>query len=549
MACDGGEGVNGVNVFPEVCERLCSKGVGCVDEERRGFYANIQSLGICETGIKRSKERQRQERSKSVKQNHSVWNGERLDCSSLSPNLKKVPPLLAAAPSQPFPRPLFPHQADALNFCKAKTAIPLFLQMRLGKTKVVIEHLRRAEPPVLVVAPLTTLLSWKEELVAEGESETSFCTVVGNPEERKRELSRHCKWFLINYEGILSTPAIQLKAWKVIILDESSRIRNPKSKISRILSEEFPLVQKKVILSGNPAPESPLDFFQQFKFLQGNFMGFENFWKFRISKFFMPHPSVHKWIPKPGVQEAVRKYIQEHSFVLSKENAGLGNLKFYQHRTIPMEDEQKKIIRRIEDEFLLEYGENVEILTKWIPVQFCWMSQVAGGFVNGKLKFRGKMQELKSLLQNELSGESVVVWFRYNCELFEAKRALALAGVSCRGLCGLDSFSVRETTKLAFRNKEFEVLLLQSRVGMFSLDLSVASTSIYYSNYYSHEVRSQSEERIEHPSKKEPLLIVDLVTGGSLDEDVLKSLRKKKLNSSFYLSKDIYAGILKRREK
>ncbi len=70
--------------------------------------------------------------------------------------------------------------------------------------------------------------------------------------------------------------------------------------------------------------------------------------------------------------------------------------------------------------------------------------------------------------------------------------------------------------------------------GKFGLDLSAASTAIYYSNGFSHEDRAQSEDRIEHLRKREPLLFVDLVTRGSTDRTVLSLLRQKVSAGKFF---------------
>jgi len=58
-----------------------------------------------------------------------------------------------------------------------------------------------------------------------------------------------------------------------------------------------------------------------------------------------------------------------------------------------------------------------------------------------------------------------------------------------------------------------------------------ADTAIYYSNYYSFEMRTQSEDRIIHPLKQTPLLYVDLVTENTIDEDVVEILQTKKLRA------------------
>jgi SNF2 family DNA or RNA helicase len=52
---------------------------------------------------------------------------------------------------------------------------------------------------------------------------------------------------------------------------------------------------------------------------------------------------------------------------------------------------------------------------------------------------------------------------------------------------------------------------------------------------YSCEARVQSEDRIIHPQKKTPLLYIDLVSKGTIEEDVLKILQRKKIGSKAFM--------------
>jgi SNF2 family DNA or RNA helicase len=63
------------------------------------------------------------------------------------------------------------------------------------------------------------------------------------------------------------------------------------------------------------------------------------------------------------------------------------------------------------------------------------------------------------------------------------------------------------------------------------LNLATADTDVYYSNMWENEVRTQCEKRIEHLTKKTPLLHIDLITRDSVDEEVVPRLREKKMNA------------------
>ena len=83
----------------------------------------------------------------------------------------------------------------------------------------------------------------------------------------------------------------------------------------------------------------------------------------------------------------------------------------------------------------------------------------------------------------------------------------------------------------AFSACKVRVLLLQVAIGQYGLDLSTAQTCIYFSNSLSRKNRSQSEDRILLPGKREPLLYIDLTTAHSIDGDVQRLLRRKEKQS------------------
>jgi SNF2 family DNA or RNA helicase len=467
----------------------------------------------------------------------------------------KVPDLVSQSGQAPIVthdmpplRPLFKHQKEALNWLYARSTpnmggAALFMEMRLGKTKVVIEALKEYGR-ILVVAPLTVLTAWKTELEIEHQK---YWHLHGTQHQRYVRFGlteREKGWFLINYEGLLSCDKLVFQNWDAVVLDESTRIKNPQSKITRLLTHKnaFPCAKAKVILSGKPAPESPLDYFEQFKFIYGQFMKFNNFWHFRDTCFFQI-PNQFEWLPKPQWKHTIKDYVQANSFILSRKQAGIGNKKFYEVRTVPLEPKQKKLMEKVEKDFVLETPEG-EMATKWVPVQYVWLAQIAGGFVDHQLTFKKKYDELINLLNGELKDEKVVIWFRFNEEL---KQALAMVkkikGKSVSSITGETPFNERASRINSFRHGELQVLLLQERIGLFGLDLSSASTAIYFSNGFSLETRSQTEDRIENPNKNEPLLIIDLVTENSMDEYILKALKRKNRDSNYFMSKDIYEQI------
>ncbi len=280
-----------------------------------------------------------------------------------------------------------------------------------------------------------------------------------------------------------------------------------------------------------------MDYFTQFSFLQGHFLGHQNYWGFRNRYFWTDHMG-WEWSPRLGTIETIKQELKLRAFVLTRKEAGIGSRKVYEQRHVEMTPSQRRIYKRAEKEFLLELPKE-ERLTNWNVVKLNWMQRIAGGFASEQDKVvfsERKVQELVSLLTGELVKEQVVVWFRFNRELENAAFRLTGQDVSIVSIKGSTLLSNRKSRLQKFARGDARVLLAQVKCAKFGLDCSAASTAIYYSNGYDYEDRVQSEDRIIHPKKVEPVLYIDLITRDSVDENVVEVLREKHVNARVFMT-------------
>ena len=65
------------------------------------------------------------------------------------------------------------------------------------------------------------------------------------------------------------------------------------------------------------------------------------------------------------------------------------------------------------------------------------------------------------------------------------------------------------------------------QTGGYGITLTAASTVIYYSNGYDLEKRLQSEDRAHRIGQKKSVTYIDLIAERTVDEKIVKALRKK----------------------
>lgn len=430
-------------------------------------------------------------------------------------------------------RPLYPFQEPALQYAIPRDKISLFMEMRLGKSVVTLRWIRlRKLRPNLIICPLTVIPNWEDECRAEGLS----CSVLRGTERQIEETLRDdATVSLVNYDLVYRRDCIARHPWRSVVLDESTVIRNPKSKVSKWLCKAFPKTETRVILSGQARPNSTLDYFQQFKFLAGSWLGSNNYWNFR-DKHYNPDYMGYEWEPHPTILKRIHGFLNDETFRLTRAQANIGSSKVYEKRFVDLPPKLVKVYNAAINEFILGEDE-----TKWAPVVQGFCRQLCGGAVEG-YESNHKLNELENLIRGELNGERMVIWAFYRAELQAIADRLKRIKRDGRYLrIGLIHGKIplyeRRGILRQLAKGNLDTVVSQMRCARFGLNMSKCDTAIYYSNSWDPEDRSQSEDRIIHADKTHPVLILDLVTRHTVEEEIVTVLQTKKLNAKSFMAR------------
>jgi len=447
-------------------------------------------------------------------------------------------------------RELRPAQVRAMHYAIPRSRIALFMQMRLGKSAVAIRWARHHKlERVLVVAPNDILEDWREELMRENVPSGDIFILNGS---RLTKLATAQEidsgWVIVNYEALRMTQkkgsrtrdttgaSILELPWSGIILDESTAIRTPGSQTTKTFLKYAGHIPFRAVLSGLPNPQSELDYFSQLAFLNGDFMGFHNFWIFRQRLFTQDQ---WDWRPKAGAKERIKAEVHKHAFILSRKDAGVGEHRVFEKRYVEMNPKQRLLYQQVEKDFA--FG-NLE--TQWATVKTVWMARIAGGFSpdrdNPQVLSNDKTKTLLNLLKGELANEPFVVWFRFNEELRHVSAALHKAGITHHTILGgggSEGRVINHQHKTEFQTGKVRGILIQIKMGKYGWDLSRSSTAIYYSMSYDFEEIAQSRDRIVNVAKHESLLNISLVTRATVDVEVVETATEKDMTARLFNTK------------
>ena len=419
---------------------------------------------------------------------------------------------------------LRPDQRLALQYCIKQGNPALFIEMGLGKCLITLRYIQYLDVKnVLIVAPYSTFEGWQSELKAEGLPPA--LELNGTREQRYKLLHERSKYYLINKEGFLSIPEIEYINCAMLVLDESTFVKSPQTQVSKFFTKtydknSFPYTKYRMILTGTPAPESPLDYFQQLYFLNPDILGYKNYWVFRQSCFFEISPG--NWTMKVDKRAWFHQRLKDNCFYMSRKEAGLDIPKVYEKRLVKFKKETQKLYDKLLNDFILEGYKR----TKFEPVKFCWLRQLCSGYADNQLISKEKLTELLSLLFGELVGKPVIIWTQFICEIKTLQEALP-GSYAVYG----EISPIKRPEIIKQWQKGSNALIAHPGCFKYGADLGHADIMIYYSSPLGLESRLQSEARFTRGVKKESVLIIDLMIKNSIEESILEGLQAKQTQS------------------
>lgn len=405
------------------------------------------------------------------------------------------------------------YQKLALDIADPYDNFAFYLSMRLGKSLLSIRFMKQREAKtVLLIAPLYSFPGWKDELEEERLKFNSLrdhhprenTWNVINPEFLVREANRSD--FLANFP------------FDGIVLDESAVVRNPNTQISKLLtSYKFADIPYRCMLSGKPAPESNLEYAQQFIFLKGSFCGFNNFYALRNCLYTQVG---YDWHSTKKARKLIKKELSEQALFMTKEELGIANEIIIEKKYCYLPPSDINEYRIAERSFKL--GDR---LTKYRVVVDNWLRQIAGG--------RHKDRLLLQVLETELpEDEPVIIWFNYNQEIVRVFKLLERKGYKVAAITGKTPQKERRRIKRKLDKGKIQIILHQLKCGKYSLNYSSCDTFIYFSCSYSSEEYDQTLARGQDTNPDRSILVVHLITRDSIDEDIQLALTEKDVNSS-----------------
>lgn len=431
------------------------------------------------------------------------------------------------------------YQVYAINFIKETPEAAVLLDMGLGKTSITLTALNDLLfdsfdiRKVLVIAPLRVARdTWRAEVDKWDHLRDLICSVaVGTEAERKAALRAKADIYIINRENVqwlVEDSGIPFD-FDMVVIDELSSFKNGKAKRFRSLLKVRPLVKRIVGLTGTPAGGGLMDLWAEFRILDlGKRLG-KFITGYRLN-YFTPDKYngqiVYSYKPLPGAEEAIYDAISDMTISMkSTDHLQMPELVSTAY-PVSMSDAEQSIYEDFKTEYVLPVDRDKEVTAANAAVLCGKLTQLANGAIyddDGEChSFHSrKLDALEDIIESA-NGKPVLVAYWYKHDLERIEKRLHQLHIPFSRLDTADS--IRRWNK-----GELPVALIHPASAGHGLNLqSGGSTLVWFGLTWSLELYSQTNARLWRQGQtSETVVILHIVTAGTIDEQIMKALTEK----------------------
>ena len=532
---------------------------------------------------------------------------------------------------------LFEHQKHAVEKFKNDNQIALFFEMGCGKTitsmTIACDKFKRGIiNSILVVAPNDVHRQWYNDLTQQSDLLDAITSqgvevdaqIIGGRYGQKKglyEFTANGKLHVVCCNiDTFSTPhkwepvAEWARAHKTaIIVDEATVIKNPMSKRGQRMLYEFNRVMKRgraiiasaklpntevrMVLTGTPVTNGPIDLWAIMEFVQPNYFG-RNYYSFmnyygmhtkltvqdRVIQVLLTEKTWHgikncddyteafitfgcsedtyltvknqdHYIGPYKHADELKKLLEPHAVFAKLVDCVDMPPQHYVMKKVPLSPAQETCYNDMKKDLLAEFNDHITLAKNKMVVTLR-LQQISSGFIMGHTE---ELDEDAPIWSDDYDvGPDEVVWLDdCNPRLQQLLRdideldkpLLIFTRFSAEAAKIYDLLRDKYSTCLItgwknigsidkFKAGEYEIMVANIAKMSRGHNLQIAHTTIYYSNTFNMEFRQQSEFRTFRIGQEFPCTYVDYESCGA-DKLVNDSLRLKKGLLEYIRDKDI----------
>jgi len=426
------------------------------------------------------------------------------------------------------------YQKFSVRFIIEHPVVAIFLDCGLGKTVTSLTAINELMfdsfevQRVLVVCPLRVGSVWVNEMHRwEHLQKLQYSVAIGTESERLTALNRQADIYIINRENVqwlIEKSGVPFK-FDMLVVDELSSFKNHQSKRFRALMKARPKVKRVVGLTGTPSSNGLMDLWAEFRLLDmgerlGRFIG-----QYRTT-YFMPDKRngqvIFSYKPLPGAEEAIYSRISDITISMkSTDHLKMPELVSSQYE-VQLSDDERTRYDELKRDLVLQLpdGDVTAANAASLTGKLC---QLANGAIysdsGDTIEFHDRKLDVLEDLIEAANEKPVLVayWFKHDLQRIKKR------------------FTVREIKSSQditdWNAGKIPVAVIHPASAGHGLNLqSGGSTLIWFGLTWSLELYQQTNARLwRQGQNSKTVIIMHLITKGTIDEQILKALSEKNL--------------------
>ena len=424
------------------------------------------------------------------------------------------------------------HQYQKELIAKAKTIphIGLFMEPGLGKTVTALTIIEESpKGKTLIVAPKRVAESvWAQELQKWSHLRgMSHSKCMGTPTNRSSALSKQADITIVNLENLVWLLE-QGYSFDYLIIDESSRFKDPSTKRFKALKKHLRHFSRRIILTGTPTPQGIADLWSQVGILDLGQRLESSLTKFRDKYMDAGQRNrntgvVYNWVPKSTSSSIIQHKINDICMSLKAEDyLQLPTLSNVYHKIdtdkgfrTQYDTLKKTMVTEVEGE---------QITAPTAATLANKLLQFTSGAVYtqaGKDDWQevdnSKLELLESILEESNTPTLVFYHFKHTLQRLKASfpHAVELSDDNIQSWC----------------DGRIPVLLAHPQSGGIGINLQCnagdSAQTVWFDLPWSSENYIQANARIYRQGQEKPVIIHHLMLNDTIDEHVLEVLEGK----------------------
>ncbi len=385
-----------------------------------------------------------------------------------------------------------------------------------------------------------------------------------NAEKWINKTSDRLKVLVVGVESLSTGPYAKqianlfvLKHATYMTIDESSSIKNPSTKRTKICWELGGLCKYRSILNGTPVDEGVENLFSQFRFLDWSIIGVKNYTVFKNRYCVMGGFEGRKIVGYNNLKDLFKR-IEPYVYTVKITDVEDMPKRLYEEVIVEPTSEQKKILNDMASKMMTASQDDRVIEVETVLERMTRYQQVTGGYFpydltpeelsmarksdpkHGITKIAGKNPKMDALIEQVEKLDSkrkFIIWARFSRERedivkwFEKNRPGTYVHLGA-GLSSQEKYDMMEKFQT---DPQVTAFITSQQIGSKGLTLTAATVAFYYSNSFSYTQREQSERRPWRKGQKHPCLYVNLTMNHKIDKQINKALRDKKSIADFVM--------------